>query len=346
MKNLFLTLGLVTSILFLNSQKATAQHTEQALEYLSTMNETLEEMQGETWRYLKAVTRGKNARKVERKREKLIEEIKAVKEEVSDMDSFMGDAEYKKATIEYLDLTYTVFREDYDKILDMEDIAEQSYDLMEAYLLAKEKADQKLNDAFKITKKAQEKFAEKHNINLVESEGDRRSQKIEKASKAVEYYNDVYLIFFKVFKQEAYVLDAVNKQDVNAIEQNNSSLAGMADQGIAEVNELDDYDGDGRLKNAAVKALEFYKKESENEFRKMVDFYIAKDNMERIKQSLESKKKRDRTQEDIDKYNEAINKYNKAANEFNSLNDSANKGRSAALENWNKSIEDFFKEHA
>lgn len=75
-------------------------------------------------------------------------------------------------------MTYTVLKEDFDKILDMEDIAEQSYDFMEVYVLAKELA---------------------NNITLVEGEMDKKSQKINKASNVLEYYNDVYLIFFKSY---------------------------------------------------------------------------------------------------------------------------------------------------
>ena len=36
---------------------------------------------------------------------------------------------------------------------------------------------------------------------------------IRKASESLSYYNQVYLIFFKCYKQEAYVLDAMQRND-------------------------------------------------------------------------------------------------------------------------------------
>jgi hypothetical protein len=43
-----------------------------------------------------------------------------------------GDRSFRDTTVAYLKLLYIVFNEDYGKIVNMEEIAEQSYDAMEA----------------------------------------------------------------------------------------------------------------------------------------------------------------------------------------------------------------------
>jgi wobble nucleotide-excising tRNase len=103
------------------------------------------------------------------------------------------------------------------------------------------------------------------------------------------------------------------------------------------------YEGDKELITAAKKVIAFYKNEAENEFPKVSDFYIKKDNFDKANEIMESKKKKDRTQEDVDKFNEAVKEYNEAAGSINETNENLNKNRSEMLDDWNKSVESFYK---
>ena len=49
--------------------------------------------------------------------------------------------------MDYIKFCYNVFNDDYAKIVNLEDIAEQSYDEMQAYLLLQEKTNEKINEA-------------------------------------------------------------------------------------------------------------------------------------------------------------------------------------------------------
>ena len=69
------------------------------------------------------------------------------KNNIAKMPDFEGDKSLRDSTVSYLSLCYNVLNEDYSKILDLEEIAEQSFDLMEAYLLAQQKAGEKLDEA-------------------------------------------------------------------------------------------------------------------------------------------------------------------------------------------------------
>ncbi len=63
------------------------------------------------------------------------------------MPSYNGNKALRDSAVSYLKILYSVFNEDYSKLVNMEEIAEQSYDAMEAYLLAQEKAGEKLDQA-------------------------------------------------------------------------------------------------------------------------------------------------------------------------------------------------------
>jgi hypothetical protein len=225
----------------------------------------------------------------------------------------------------------------------MEAVAEESYDAMEAYILANKRANKKLTNAFDELKEVEESYAEKNNITLLEGEKDRKSEKIENASDMLNYYNKVYLVFFKVYKQEAYVLAAQQNKDIAAFEQNVNALKMEANEALKKLDTMSGYEGSKELIAAAKKAVEFYKDEAENEFPKVTDFNIKKDNFEKANEIMESKKKKNRTQEDVDKFNKAVKEYNKAANSINETNESMNKARSEMLDEWNDSVEAFFK---
>lgn len=341
MRNLFaliLACGLFGTI--------TAQETQAAAAYMAEINEAVDDTQGETWRYLKAATRGRSARTLERKRGALIDEMGDVIEKVREIEGFKGNKDYQKEVLNYLELTHIVIREDYSKIMDLEDIAEQSYDDMEAYLLAKEIASQKMDSAFAIFQNAQKAFAEKHGVELVEGERSRREEKIAKASEALSYYNTIFLIFFRANVQEQYVVDAMNRNDLVSLEQSINAMKSATQMAKESLDTVSKFKGDPKLIVAAMQMLDFYEKEAEQDFPKVVDFYLKKDSFERLAKQMESKKQSDLSKEEINAYNKAVNEYNGMIPSFNRLSERTNEKRAQMHERWENRLEEFFDAHS
>lgn len=331
-------------ILFLTPIQANPS--QDAVSYMEDIFLPLQELKDEKWKYLKASTRGKGVRKVENKRQKLIKGFKEARVELKRKGGFQGDQSLKNSVLLYLDMSHAVLSEDFDKILDMEEIAEQSYDLMEAYLLAKEKAKEKLDEAYDVLKEAQESFANENNIRLIEGEADKMTQKIQHASALLKHYNEIYLIFFKVYKQEAYTLDALKMNDVGALEQNSRALAALVEEGFDKLSEAEGFEGDGSLKQAARQMIQFYQTEAATDFPAMVDFYLKKDKFDQAKQRMDSLHPKKRTQKDINMYNTAVNEFNEAVNTFNQLNESTYERRARHIKQWNKQVDQFFDAHS
>lgn len=82
--------------------------------------------------YLSAMAHNKSARKVEKRRQETINAIFHTRVNIEGMPPWKGDRSYRNSSVAYLKLVYHVFNEDYGKILNLEEIAEQSYDAMEA----------------------------------------------------------------------------------------------------------------------------------------------------------------------------------------------------------------------
>ena len=167
-----------TNILIMKSQ-----NTGKALLYMEKINKEFTNIMTDSWDYMSAAAHGKKARTIEVKRKELVRTVNAAKNRVSHMQAFEGKTEYRDSVVSFLSLNYLVLNGDYDKIVNMEDIAEQSYDNMEAYLTAKEQANDKLDSASERLDKAQEKFAAEYNINLV-SNPDKTVKKLEKGRRS------------------------------------------------------------------------------------------------------------------------------------------------------------------
>jgi hypothetical protein len=293
--------------------------------------------------YMSAVAHGKSARKVEKRRFEVLDAIFNTRQMIAGMSPWKGDRTYKDTTVAYLKLLEHIFREDYSKIVNMEEIAEQSYDAMEAYLLAQEKAGEKLDEARLKQSAVSRRFAEKNNINLIEAE-DATSIKANKASEVIDYFNNIYLVFFKPYKQEMYLLDAAQKGDLVALEQNISSLGKFAEESLAKLKTIDPYNGDPSLVNATREAALYYQSCSRRA-KGMTDYYLAQDKWNKLKKAFDSKRSNERTKADIDDYNNGVKDINDAVKSYNELNQQLNKERSAMLNNWNKTSDKFMDQH-
>lgn len=336
---------LTFTLLFICYTVSHAQSFNSPVEYMNYIGEQYAQLTEDQWAYTSAVANDKKAKKIESKRQALLVSNKAAQQKIKKMPDYNGNVEYRDSVVAYLQLNYNVLNHDYEKIVDMEEIAEQSYDLMEAYLLAQETASEKLNMAGDMLTTIEKKFAEENNVTLTEGEKSKNAKRLEQASRVYKYYNEVYLIFFKCYKQEAYLLEAVNTGDVNAMEQNKNALLTYADEGLARLKSIQSFDGDNSLLEAGSEILKFYKNEAENELADIVDFFVKKEKFETIHQAFEAKKKNDRTQEDVDNYNQAVNDYNNATNAYNKANETLNNSRGKKLDNWNNTAAKFTKKH-
>lgn len=307
----------------------------QYMDYISTQQENI------TKKYLSynsAASHGKKAKKVEKLRQKLLSEIEEARMNIASMGKYKGDGEYKDSAVSFLKFYYNVINDDYDKIINMEDIAEQSYDEMEAYIMLQEEISRKLAEANARMSAAQKKFAGKYNINLIESK-DEISQMMKTVSKVNKYYDKLYLIFFKPYIQESNLNKAITAANVNAIEQNKNALAKYAQEALSKIDTLTAFPGDGALRNACKQLLNFYYKEATEKMKAISDHFLAQERFEAIKKEMD--KKSDRTKEDVERFNKSIDEFNKSINTFNQTNKSLYDQRSELLENWNKAVKDF-----
>lgn len=327
-KKMILLLVLISGSLFTK-----AQTIETAVQYMDYINKANEAITQKYVSYLSGISHGKSARKVEKRRMEVLNAISNTRSDIMRMYPYKGDKSLRDTTVAYLKLLNSVFNEDYGKIVNMEEIAEQSYDAMEAYMLAQEKANEKLEQASERQDEMQKAFAAKNNITLIEGESVAGS-KMKLANTVMKHYDEVYLIFFKSYKQEAYLMEALGKKKVNAIEQNLNSLQSFSEQGLEKLKEIKGYMNEGSLISACRNLLNFYIDEAKQGVA-FTEFYLKEENFQKQKKKFETSR---RTKEDADTYNNVVNEMNAASKSYNDLNNQLNKQRERILDDWNKAV--------
>ncbi len=332
------TLIICTLVFATISSTAVAQNFDVAGEYLTHINKQQEIVTKKFLSYNSAVSHGKKARKVENLRSKLLDEVQEARMSINSMPSFNGDKAFRDSAASFMKLYFNVLNDDYSKIVNMEEIAEQSYDMMEAYLMAQELVSKKLSAANDAVIVAQKQFAEKNNIKLLEGKSE-ASEMMKQVGEVNHYYNQVYLLFFKSHKQEAYLMDAIEKKNITAIEQNRSALQQYAEAGLAVLDTMKSFKGDNSLAVNCRRMLEFHAKEAKEKVSTITDFFLTGDRFNKMKTDFA--KKSSPSQEDVDAYNKGVKDINNAVNTYNATNKQLNEQRNQLLNNWNEAVKNF-----
>lgn len=337
-----LKLVLSFSFLLFSSGRMVAQSFETAGDYMDYIYKANNALTQKYLTYLSAVSHGKSARKVEKRRVEVLNSISDTRFNIMGMPPFKGDRSLKDTTVAYLKILNYIFNDQYGKIVNMEEIAEQSYDAMEAYLLAQERAQEKLEEASKKQHEIQKEFAAKNNVRLIDTETE-TDTKMKTANLVMKHADEVYLIFFKCNKQEAYLIDAMNHKNLVAIEQNNSSLQRFAEEGLEKLKKIDGYNNDASLVIVCRELMNFYKMEA-GKGASLSDFFLKEENFTKLKKAFDAKGSR-RTQQEVDQYNKEVNDLNDAMKEFNKTNNDMNKARTTAINNWEKAYKKYMDDY-
>jgi hypothetical protein len=312
---------------------------QDALKYLEEVSSNQKDISKKYMSYISAASHGKSARKVEKRRIGLISTVLDAKKEAQKLPAFKGEKILKDGLVEYLGIVYNILNEDYDKIVNMEDIAEQSYDAMEAYFMAQDLAGKKQDEAHKKFTVAYESFAKKNNINLINKETELDS-KLKVANQVNDYYHKLYLIFFKAYKQEAYLMDAISRSDLSGIGQNKNTLEKYAEEALTKLDTIKGLNGDKSILIACAELMKFYK----DEVKKVnitTDFLVKNESFNKMNAVFSKKADKQKTQKEVDEYNKQIKEINAASNVYNSNNQYLNNERAKFINRWNSSVSSF-----
>lgn len=328
---------------FLPSQ-AFSQDMDNPGTYMTAITKARGDMDAKYMAYVSAAAHGRRARKVEKLRQEVLDNITECRYKTTDLPVYKGDNSLRQASIDYIKLTYIIFSEDYKKIVDVEELAEQSVDEMQAYLLLQDKVNQKLNEGWGNLDKATKEFAAKYHVTLTQ-EVSPLGMKMQVADRLNKHMNAVFLAFFKCNWEDNQMVKAMNDRKVNDMEQARSALINYAAEGLKALDTVKPLDGDASLIVSCRKALQWYRQTADKDVPKLTDFYVKEEEFDKLKKSFEAKSGSGRTKADVDAYNKAVNDINASVKGFNQTNQKINAARTAALNDFNETERRFADEH-
>ncbi|WP_396158138.1 hypothetical protein [Flavobacterium sp.] len=332
-------------LFFAMSANLIAQEFKSAEEYLTYIEKEQGLISKSTWKYTTAVAHSKSARRIDNTRKQLIKSIEAAQKKINILkDGYKGDVEYKNQVLQYLDICKININEEYEKLINMQEVAEQSYDDMEAYLLMRDLINEKLDSENEKVDNAFKSFALKYNITITEGNSE-LGEKIKLSNEVFDYHTSLYLIFFKVNFTDTSLSKAIEKKDFSAIQQNSNSLIQYSDEGLEKLKTIKPYKGDSSMITITKKALEYHKKEAQQYVPKIVDFIMFNEKFDNAKKTLEAKKEKDRSKEEIDNFNTMVKQVNKEIDNYNKLNKANFEEKNNILTNWNNVGENFISSH-
>ena len=338
--NRHLLILLIGCFLVLPSLKA--QNLDNPGDYVTAVFNARGDMDARYMQYLSAAAHGRRARKIEKLRQEVLDDINSCRYKTTDLPQYKGDNSLRKASIDYIQLCYRVFDEDYKKIVNIEEIAEQSVDEMQAYLLLQEKVNEKLKEGSADLQKTTHEFAAKYNVQLTEGKT-ALTEKMETAGKLNTYINHVYLAFFKCNWEDGQMVKAMNDKKISDVEQARSALSGFVTEGLKSLDTLKAFDGDPSLASSCRQVLTFYKNLADNDMPKLTEFYVKQEDFAKLKKTFDANS--NHTKEEVDNYNKTIKDINGSINTFNQLNNKVNNGRTQALNNWQETEKKFADDH-
>ncbi len=334
---------IITIVIFLFTISLSAQSFDTALEYLEFVSEQQEGITKKMWKYTKAIAHSRSDRNVQNKRKSLLKTLDKAISTIKKAPGYDGN-EFKNQLLKRLQFNKNLLNSDYAKIIDMKAVAEQSYDAMEAYMLAQELADKKMSEIQEEYEANYYTFANTHNINIIESESD-LSKKMAISNTVFAYYKQMYLIYFKVYINEVYLMEALNSNDVNAIQQNANALSESAKESLEILKTVAHYKNDKSIAIATKKAFEFFINEADTKIPVLTDFLVLKADLEQTKAALEKTAERKRTKTQINGYNDMVKDFNKGVKQYNKTNGELNKRRQIVINGLNTTNQNFLDNH-
>lgn len=328
-------------LLILATTILTAQEFKTPIDYMNYIGKETTIISRTTWKYITTVAHTKNARRIDATRKSLVKNIQNAAKKIEVLkDGYKGDVEYKNQLLAYLSISEKYINEEYDKIIDMQEVSEQSYDAMEAYFMTRDLINAKINVEVDKLNANQKIFANKYNIQIVEDDSE-LGKKMKISKEVFENQTQLYLIFFKVNFTESVLLKAIESNDISAIQQNSSALELYSNEGLDKLKSFKAYKKDLSLVAETKKVLEFTKKEALELSPNIISFIMLKQTFQENKKTIDNKSANNRSKEEIDAFNKLVNELNKEVGNHNRTIDKFNTDRTNTINNWNVTKDNF-----
>lgn len=297
-----------TVLLLFLAASALVRAQESPVEFYNSIIEAQNKVVKKSQHYTSVAVHSENDNEIERARKDVVKQIEKSINEVKAIKPFKGDGKLKDEALEILKRELDAYTLDFNEAAMLKKSSKQTFEAMEKYYASQDKAEAKIDAAIADFKKAQLRFADKYQFTIEENE--ESLKQADKMARLNKYTRQVFLNYFKAFRDFNLFVDAFNSQKASAIENARQNLLKSSTESAAKIKELGSFDGDAGYANAGIKLMELYKKMAETDFAEVSELM---------------KKGDKRTNEDVDKINKVIGKMNEEPAKLNDAFNQENK---------------------
>ena len=330
-------------LVFLLVYTADAQRLK-AVSYMNTIEREFKMIQENMWYYTSAASHKGAAGKLGAKRNELIKQIELSIQAISAMKPFENSTRFRDSAVAFLRLNYQVLQDDFAAIMELQNTTEKTFEQVEAYIQLQEAIDKKLAEAGRMMDKEQVIFGTAYGLSFTETK-DRVTINQQIADSVYDYYNPIYLIFYKSYLDELNFVTSQTKQDTPNLDKYGSVLLQNAKTGLAQLATFHSFKGDSSLKTACLQMLKFYEAEVEQNYQELKEYYLQKQQFAAAKAKIDALPAEQRTSADVVAYNQAVANYNEATNKHNVADQYLNQTRNRLIANWNITAQAFKDRH-
>lgn len=285
---------LLVGLVFL-AGSAFGQTFSDPVEYLNYFMAAQNDVVVKSMAYNSKSVHSKNAKRVEKRRRELIEEIKTNIKEMNRLTPYEGGEDMRDKAAKVMELILDIYEVEYKEASELKDKSEASYEGMERYFAALDKAEGKLekaNDQFDVL---YEEFAKDHDIQLLDSDETKFQEQVKRVSELNEYSRKLFLAHFRVSRDDSRVNTAMSDKDWELAHAAREDLVKHSKEKMAEVNQMKPFHGDDDYRQSVLEVLKVYHKLGTKYYKRLIEL--------NQKETL--------TNKDVNEYNEIVADINK-----------------------------------
>ncbi len=194
------------------------------------------------------------------------------------LEPYKGDGRFRNEALSVFKQHKANMEADFDLLITLKEGSKNSYEAMEKYFKANERAQKKLHQTYEKFELAQREFAKKYNmtINKREDAGD-FTEMVRIVSEVQDYTQKVYLACFRVDKAESAFMAQLNEKKENntLLERRRAELLAAAKLASAQIGTIPKKYPDDRYRDAVKKKIDFYTVKAEKDLSEIVRIQAA-----------------------------------------------------------------------
>jgi len=300
----------ISFLLLISIQRISAQNETHHFDSPATYNNLIvlqhNQVTQKNLLYISQSVHSQDIAAIEKSRQAVVTQIEQSINKLEAIGGYEGDTKLRDVAVKVLQLNLETFDLDFKEINEMRSGRYDSYETLEAYFRAEDKAEKKLAKAADQFRTAQQDFADTHGLDLKYNQDDERQQVIKVVNKLNTYNRIIFLSYFGVSKLDSYFWEQLKAKEYTQADKQRQELANTATEAVTRLKRLSGFKDDTQYRDATLQLVQRYQSLSLNEYKELLTIQSKLDDPGEVT----SQEQADALNKMGDRYNQIVETYN------------------------------------